>query len=192
MTLVIQAGSDNMRVASRYMPKLARRPFGFLTWLPIVCLLAGIAYVAAAKPQAFLVALAVFAVLVLLERKKSQRDARQLLALASRREGQSICDFARDFDPRAVDTWIIRAVYEQLQGQLEHLHPAFPVRADDRLKEDLLLDPDDLDMDFAQEVEIRTGRSLDDGERNPYFSKVSTVRDVVLFFQYQPKSALLT
>ncbi|RQO58068.1 hypothetical protein DBR47_14800 [Paucibacter sp. KBW04] len=111
-----------------------------------------------------------------------------MLTLASEREGQSICEFARDFDARAVNTWIIRAVYEQLQEQLKHIHPAFPVRADDRLKEDLLLDDDDLDMDLAQEVEARTGISIDQSGNNPYFGKVKTVRDFVLFFQSQPGS----
>jgi hypothetical protein len=95
--------------------------------------------------------------------------------------------FARDFDTRAVDTWIVRAVYEQVQGQLKHVHPAFPVRASDRLKEDLHLDDDDLDMDLAVQVEQRTGRSLDETKANPLFGKVKTVRDLVLFFHAQPK-----
>ncbi|MDI4635539.1 hypothetical protein J7U46_20920 [Pelomonas sp. V22] len=115
-----------------------------------------------------------------------------MLALASRREGQSICEFARDFDARAVDTWVIRAVYEQLQSHLRYVHPSFPVRADDRLKEDLLLDDDDLDIDLAQEVEERTGRSVDGATNNPYSGKVRTVRDFVLFFQHQPRAKSAT
>jgi hypothetical protein len=109
--------------------------------------------------------------------------------LASQREGQTICEFARDFDTQAIDTWIIRAVYEQLQAQLKYIHSAFPIRADDRIKEDLLLDDDDLDMDLASEVETRTARPLDKTDNNPYSGKVKTVRDVVLFFQHQPKAA---
>ncbi len=181
-----------MRIASRHMPKFTRRPVGFVGWLLIACFLFGIAYFAATKPQAFLIALIGLAALCWLARQQSQREARKLLALASQREGQTICEFARDFDVRASDTWLIRAVYEQLQGQLKHVHPSFPVRADDRLKEDLLLDDDDLDMNLAQEVAMRTGRTIDGSAINPYFGKVKTVRDLVCFFQNQPRSASAT
>ena len=171
------------------MPKFARRSPGLIGWLFIACLLAWLAYGSIAKPQLLLAALGGFAVLLAIAHRQGQREARKLLALASLREGQTICEFARDFNARAVDTWIIRAVYEQLQGQLKHVHPTFPVRADDRLKEDLRLDDDDLDMELAKEVEMRTGRPLDDCVGNPYFGKVKTVRDFVLFFQHQPRAA---
>jgi hypothetical protein len=170
------------------MPAFTRRPLGLPGWFFIVCLLAVGVYFLFAKPGALFIVMGVFAALFWLTRQQNKREAKKLLALASEREGQSICDFTRDFNARAVDTWIIRAVYEQLQGQLKHVHPKFPVRADDRLKEDLLLD-DDLNMDLAQEVETRTGRSIDDTESNPYFGKVRTVRDFVLFFQNQTKAS---
>lgn len=63
-----------------------------------------------------------------------------------------------------------------------------PLRADDLLKEDLRLEDDDLDLDVATEVDERTGRSLDNASANPYFGKVQTVRDLVLFFQAQARS----
>lgn len=160
---------------------------GLAGWLLVASSLAGIAYLAVTKPQAFLIVLSGLAALIWVGNKQSQREACKLLALASQREGQTICEFARDFDAREVDTWIIRAAYEQLQGQLKHIHPSFPVRADDRLKEDLLFDDDDLDMALAPEVEMRTGRSIVNTDNNPYFGKVKTVRDFVLFFQHQPK-----
>lgn len=181
-----------MRAASRHMPRFVPRPMGPVGWLLVACFLTGVAYLAATKPQAFLIALSGLTALFWFARKQSRREESKLLALASQREGQTICDFARDFDARAVDTWIIRAVYEQLQRQLSHVHASFPVRADDRLKEDLLLDDDDLDMDLAQEVEMRTGRSLDNSDNNPYFGKVKTVRDFVLFFQHQKKTCNAT
>jgi hypothetical protein len=151
--------------------------------------LTGVAYLAVTKPQAFLIALSGFAALFWFSYKQSKREERKLHALASQREGQTICEFAGDFDARVVDTWIIRAVFEQIQGQLKHVHPSFPVRADDRLKEDLLLDDDDLDMDLVPQVETRTGRPVENTDNNPYFGKVETVRDLVLFFQHQPKAA---
>jgi hypothetical protein len=65
------------------------------------------------------------------------------------REGteESICEFSRAFDVRNTDTWVVRAVYEQIQEQLRWVQPDFPVRARDRLVEDRLLDPDDIDLD---------------------------------------------
>jgi len=174
------------------MPNFKSRTVGVVGWLLLAVLSAGAAYVAIAESKYFVAGVAVLAVLSVLANLQGKRENRKLLALAASREGQTICEFARDFDARAVDTWIIRAAYEQLQGQLRHIHPAFPVRADDRLKEDLFLDEDDLDMDLAQEVEARTGRSLDGSDNNPYFGRVKTVRDLVLFFQSQPKPGSAT
>lgn len=174
------------------MPRFSRHPVPFVGWLLIACILAAGVYFAIAKPAVFVIAAGALTALFLIARRQGQREARKLLSLASKREGQSICEFARDFDTRSVNTWIIRAVYEQLQGQLKHIHPAFPVRADDRLKEDLLLDDDDLDIDIAQEVEARTGVSIDESGSNPYFGKVKTVRDLVFFFQNQPGSSNAT
>lgn len=181
-----------MRVASRHMPKLKHRRPGVAVWLLLLLLAGSLVYVALVEPQPFFAILSVLAVLFCLSHLQARRQVRGLLALAQGREGQTICEFTRDFDARSVDTWVIRATYEQLQDQLKHVHPAFPVRADDRLKEDLYLDDDDLDMGLAPEVEERTGRSLDGGSDNPYFGKVKTVRDFVLFFQSQPRSGSAT
>jgi hypothetical protein len=174
------------------MPKFVRRPPGLVGWAVFSVLAAGVGYIAVAEPKPMLVALGSLGVLFWRARVHGNHQERRLLALASARDGQTICEFARDFDARAVDTWVIRAVYEQLQGQLEYIHPAFPVRAEDRLKEDLFLDDDDLDMDVAQEVEQRTGRALDSITNNPYLGKVRTVRDLVLFFQAQPRLTVQT
>ena len=108
----------------------------------------------------------------------SSIDSRRNRRIAAEREGESICDFARGFDCRAIDTWIIRAVYEQFSG-------AFPLRPGDRFKEDLRADGEYLyfgAIDIAQ----RTGRSLDGYERNPMFGKIETLRDLVMFIHHQP------
>ncbi len=107
--------------------------------------------------------------------------------LAASRDGESICQFARSFDTRRVDTWIIRAVYEALQEELAFAHPSIPVRASDTLPT-LLIDPDALDMAVAPEVARRTGRSLDHIEANPYYGRVKSVRDLVMCFNEQPKA----
>lgn len=115
------------------------------------------------------------------------RHRSRLLAIAARREGESICQFARSFDTRVVDTWVIRAVYDVLQQQLEFAKAAFPVRPSDDLKA-LVIDPDDLDMALAPEVARRAGRSVENTEENPYYGKVRTVADLVMFFNAQPRT----
>lgn len=111
----------------------------------------------------------------------------KLKRMASNRTGESICEFARSFDTQHVDTWVIRAVYEQLQNYLAHVVPEFPVRADDYLRDHLINDPDDLDLDLVSEIAKRTNRSLLNADQNPYYDCVLTVRDLVLFFNAQPK-----
>ncbi len=176
-----------MRAPSRQMPKFVHRKAGPWAWLALAVLAAGMVFAAWSEPKAVLVVLTALFCAFLLARASTKRAEDQLRRLAETREGQSICEFARDFDARSIDTWIIRAVYEQLQSHLRYAHPAFPVRASDRLKLDLHLDDDDLDMDIATEVEQRSGRSLGRTGENPYFGKVETVRDLVLFFQSQPR-----
>lgn len=99
----------------------------------------------------------------------------------------SICEFAREFDSKTVDTWIIRAVYEQVQAALP-TKQVFPIRASDSLFDTLMLDEDDLDLDLSEEIAQRTGRSLEDYESNPYYGKVTTVRNLVLFFNHQARA----
>ncbi|MGC3980199.1 MAG: hypothetical protein QM808_02975 [Steroidobacteraceae bacterium] len=107
--------------------------------------------------------------------------------LAASRKGESICEFARSFDERSVDTWVVRAVYEQLQ---EHLGSKYqiPIRASDVFGQDLPIDSEDLDMDIASEIAQRTARSMDKMEANPLYGKVKTAADLVHFFNAQPKA----
>jgi len=67
----------------------------------------------------------------------------------------------------------------------------FPLRASDRF--DVLgLDEEDIDMDLADSVSCRSGRSLDDAKANPYFGKIATIADLVMFFNAQPLIAVPT
>ena len=174
-----------MRTPSRHMPQYKPRPIGLAGWVILAALVWTVIHFAVSKPVIAALTLLGFGLLFALP--TGRRQEQRLRDLAASREGQSICEFAREFDLRVVDTWVVRAVYEQLQRQLEHIHPAFPLRADDRLREDLLLEDDDLDMEVAQEVEQRTGRSLNDTGANPYHGKVRTIRDLVFFFQAQAR-----
>jgi hypothetical protein len=83
---------------------------------------------------------------------------------------------------------VIRAVYEQLQEYLGG-NPPVPIRAEDRLKDDLPLDMEDVELDIALQISRRTGRSLSNTIANPYYAKVKTVKDLVLFFNAQPRAA---
>lgn len=174
------------------MPRYISKPIGAGGWLTLFFLTGLTLWGMITRPLLLAAAVILFTLFYAVVRPRFFREEQQLLALAALRADDSICEFAKEFDCRKVDTWIIRAVYEQLQMRLRHVHPAFPVRAGDRLKEDLLLDDDDLEMDLIHEIEVRTGRSLKDFSANPYRSKVATVSDLVLFFQAQPKAEIAT
>ena len=116
----------------------------------------------------------------------TRRIKRKFEALSEVRSEESICEFARSFERNSIDTWVIRAVYEQVQKYVVFSDKALPLKEDDDLFELLELDEDDVDMDLAVEIAQRTGRSLDNAENNPYFGKVKTVGDLVRFFNAQP------
>jgi hypothetical protein len=110
---------------------------------------------------------------------------RRLADLAVVRQGESICTFARSFGRRAVDTWVIRAVYEELQPYCRSVRVTLPLRVTDHLEEVLGIDAEELD-DVAEDIAHRTGRPLDVCDRNPFYGKVVTVGDLVWFFAHQP------
>ena len=63
------------------------------------------------------------------------------------------------------------------------------IRSPNRFDDDLPIDMEDLEMDLAVQISQRTGRSLTDSVANPYYEKIRTVGDLVLFFNAQPKAA---
>lgn len=114
----------------------------------------------------------------------NKREKRRYEALARSRQGVSICEFARSFDTRQTDTWIMRATYQELQQWLQPYVTAFPVCASDRLSADFHLDADDVD-DLLQEIAARSGRSLEKTADNPWYGSVHTVKDLVAFINAQ-------
>lgn len=176
-----------MRTPSRRMPK---RPAPSRLSQVVFCGLIGVAAVGifwCFTIQALLLFGLGGALIGIWVRATTKAAQMRFSEVAASRGGESICQFARSFDTRRVDTWVIRAVYEALQKELEFAHPAFPVRASDTVST-LLIDPDDLDMAVGPEVARRTGRSLDNIEANPYYGKVKSVRDLVMCFNQQPKA----
>lgn len=179
-----------MRLPSRLLPKHQEEPKTLWFWLVVAALLGGTAlllYLMFSKAP--WISASALAALVAWSIYGSRRTRRRLEAVAASRQGESICEFARSFDTRAIDTWVVRAVYEELQRELSAVVPNFPVRASDRLLKDLIEDADALDMSVAPSIARRTGRSLDAHPENPHFGKVETVGDLVLFFNAQPRHA---
>ena len=175
-----------MRIPSRSMPQPRSSSRLALTgwWAGLAC--AFVAFCWFASLNTIVVAAGLVTAACILGFGAARKQRLRIAAVAKGREGDSICQFARSFDTRNVDTWVIRAVYEVLQQELNHATPAFPVKATDKLA-DLFSDPDDLDMAVAPEVSRRSGRSLENSEVNPLYGKVLSVADLVMFFNNQPK-----
>jgi hypothetical protein len=178
-----------VRTPSRKMPKYLPARRRWLVWPLAVALVSGLVYAVGlfvvSWPWIAVPLLALGAAHIYFDVKRAKRQLTQKLAA---REGESICQFARSFDCRRVDTWIIRAVYEALQAQVPSARP-MPIRAIDSLAHDLGVDDEDLEWVAAEEVARRTGRSMIGFERNPYYGKVRTAADLVHFFNQQPRVA---
>jgi len=113
-------------------------------------------------------------------------DRKRLTRIALERQGEGICEFARSFERRTADPWVIRAVYDALQPYFFGRDQRFPVRATDRLAEDIHTDPEDVN-DMACDIAERTGHDMRDTEKNPLYDRVKTVGDMVMFFSHQPR-----
>jgi len=107
----------------------------------------------------------------------TNRKAKQIF---EHRIGDDIGTFAKSFDCRVVDTWIVRAVYEEFS------YVQFPLRSTDRFHEDLEIDDEDLYY-CAEDIAERAGIDIENTENNPYFDKVQTLGDLVMFLHHQPK-----
>src|SRR5689334_16448601 len=98
------------------MPKYVAPPRPWYAW-PFAIAMAGalgygLVYFVLSRPLLAVPLLAVGTALTLFGVKREKRRKHLLIAA---RDGESICQFARSFDRHRVDTWVIRAVYEQLQ-----------------------------------------------------------------------------
>lgn len=164
------------------MPKVARRPLSVAGKALLAALVAWVVYILWKHPAPTIAFIALVAGWSLVSHR---RDRTHLRALAAVRHGESICSFSRELGCRNVDTWVVRATYEEIQWHLAPLLPNFPLRCSDRLVEDLRMDPDDLDEMLAIDIAERTRRDFRNTRRNTYFGKVHTVRDLVMLFHEQ-------
>jgi hypothetical protein len=175
------------RKPSRLMPKYNAKITGTIGWVVLVALLGLFAWIIWLWPPTAMLVPLFFAVELWDRHKRKNHFSKLLLE----RGGDSICTFSRHFDAKKVDTWVIRAVYEQLQGYLANERAQFPIRPTDDVFIDLLVDEEDFDFDLVEEIAQRTGRSLDQMENNPYFGKANIVENLVYFLNRQPVSAKL-
>ena len=176
-----------MRTPSRRMPKCIAPPLGVLNKLALFALLATLVYlIAVASWTKLMMVAGALGVLVMFGKWSMKAEQRRLQALAASRPGESICEFARSFDSRQVDTWVIRAVHEELQEALHCECKGFPVRASDDLGRDLFNHDSEVVEDLIPVVAARTGRSILDTESNPYWNKIRTAADLVHFINAQP------
>ena len=106
--------------------------------------------------------------------------------LAADRQGDSICTFARSLDYRRLDTKVIRAVYEALQGEIRAACPAFPVRASDEIPAIYRIAEEDLE-DLICTLADQRGRSLVNYQNNPHYAETSTVDGLIGFLSAQPR-----
>lgn len=123
--------------------------------------------------------------LILLSALDHVSDHRRLRWLALAREGENLCTFARAFDRRQTNYWVMRAVYDALRPYCTFRGGRMPLRPSDSLARNLRIDADDL-TDIARDATVRVGRAFEDLEANPLYGRVDTVRDLVAFVQHQP------
>jgi len=108
--------------------------------------------------------------------------------VATERGNPNICEYARSFDYRNVDTKIMREVWNEVQLNLGNYNgKPFPVKADDMFEKTYSMHPDDLD-DIYWSVADRLGIDTEEPENNPYFNKVTSVKNLVLFLHNQPRA----
>lgn len=178
-----------MRSPSRLIPPRSEKG---ISWVCLLgALLAGFGYFVYSSSNtarcvtAFLILAFCFWVTVI-----NKREKRRLEGICSTRDEESICTFARSFSTRHVDTWVIRAAHQEIQQLMKSYIPAFPVRASDSLLDDLNVDSDDIE-DLLVDIAARSGHSLDETEKNPFYGKINTVCDLVLFVNAQPRQATI-
>lgn len=107
--------------------------------------------------------------------------------IATERGDPNICEYARSFDYRSVDTKIIREVWNEVQLNLGKFGgKPFPVKAEDMFDGTYNMHPDDLD-EIYWSVAHRLGIDTEQPEKNPYFNQVTSVKNLVLFLHNQPR-----
>ena len=170
---------------SRWIGPLPQPQAGFTGWCFLILIGGGLTYVLIGHPVVTIATVAEFLVLSgLLERTR----ARKVVTAAETRREEDIGSFARAFDRRGadpVDPWAIRAVWNALVPLTAARGVTIPLRPSDRVADDLLLDPDDLE-DLIPLLVEQCERAPGNWRTNPYYPRIQTVADLVFFISSQP------
>ena len=162
------------------MPPARVRGIPILAWLPLSVFLAGLIGLIVAEPIVAVVLGVLWIILLALSWRSRVRVRRYIAG-----RNDTICSFARSFDRRGTDPWIIRATYEELLKYMKDIADPFPLKAEDRLQEDLDIDWEDL-VDIVIDIADRAGYDLSNVERC-HTEKVKTVGDLVRLVACQPR-----
>jgi hypothetical protein len=180
------------QLPSRLMPKVPE-PVYISKWAGVVFFLFIPAFLLSIPLQtAFPVIIgyvALFYMLAIATNRLHLRELEHFAKMVEERKGESICTFVRKIDFHHIDTWVIRAVYEEIQSHLAYLSPKFPLRPTDHIMDDFKIDGDDFDMDIVSNIAKRTGRTFENYKSNPYYHNALTVGGLIAFFNAQPKTA---
>lgn len=173
-----------MRIFSRNMPNPPEVPWTTSAFVAVgagVVFAAVVLWFAVAEPI-FGLTLAGLAVVGFVLQRRSDRRLRRM---AADRAGENICSFVRAFDRRTVDPWVLRAIYEELQPYCRFRGGMLPLRATDRVVEDLQIDGEEMDY-LALDIARRAWRCMERTEINPFYGRVETVQDLVCLLLHQP------
>ncbi len=172
---------EGMNLPSRRMPPSEVRKV-----LPMGCLTLGILLVAVVVVSIYFITKSVavpsilggffafYAVLTIFHHRRLRR-------IQEERKGESIGTFARALPARAHDTWVVRAVYEEMSRVV-----GAPLRPTDEVWKFWNVDPEEFD-DIILVIGYRARRSMEDIRPNPLFRRIVTIADVITFFEHQPK-----
>ena len=183
-----------MRTPSRYifrLPSHEINPFRatLLLILLICAVLAGVSWLILSfvrTGNTFIFWLTLFiGYLIAIAKQEKIKLIEKRQIMADKRQGLSICQFARQFSPHTVDTWVIRAVWNTLQGN-GYIDYPLPLKASDKLDDDLDLvnDADELE-ELVEDIAARCGRDQRGIEDNP-FLPITTVGSLVSVLNAQP------
>ena len=183
-----------MRTPSRYifrLPSHEINPFRatLLLILLICAVLAGVSWLILSfvrTGNTFIFWLTLFiGYLIAIAKQEKIKLIEKRQIMADKRQGLSICQFARQFSPHTVDTWVIRAVWNTLQGN-GYIDYPLPLKASDKLDDDLDLvnDADELE-ELVEDIAARCERDLRGIEDNP-FLPITTVGSLVSVLNAQP------
>ena len=177
-----------MRVPSRYMPtykETLTMESHIVPYIFLFVLVGWLVYTIWKEPYLGLFISGMILVIFLISSMVGSSLSNTMEKLIKERSNEDIGTFTRSLNYRNIDTWIIRAVYEEISNELGYDKP-LPIRPSDNLEKDLKLDDEDLEY-ILTHIFARVEISVENIEKNLYYGKIETVGDIIHFCNYQPK-----